>query len=768
MTQSSNLAMLLHWEDRNSMAHGIEARVPFLDHRLVEFSIGLGDRHKIVGGDTKRVLRAAMRGILPEPVRRRRDKLGFATPEEGWFRGPLRELALGGIEQTLGHFPGLLNERGVRAHAADMIEDAVRSISRCGGSSASASGDGVSPYRADMRIGSETTSMMAKPAQRQLARDTAGTAFLQGTGLRLNALRPAILYLLIVAAALIGVWSLPAKNARLADPQGILANAPGPVSIVRIDDKRFVAANYGRLYAVDTRTATARPIAVRWSIKPTAFVPTGLTYDPSSRTLFIANYTANNLLSGKLDPAIGQLTITEEIGAGTVVSAEGISYDSGRKLLASAQYDGNSVTAFAKTEGGWRLDCLVPVPQAHGVAIDGAYLFATSLESRKLLKINLQRCAVEGSVGDLGWDAKAPEFMWPTTVQRLSDGMIAVSDAHTGHISVIDPESLKVRAWFGSNGPGFGALNMPYGFAETAEGNLLVLSSFGSRLIEFSRSGKVVRSFSAQKAWPDSYQASPEAMLGGTEWRDYANIGRKADLFGHCVVGSYSSLSSCDGKHTIALPLLSDGPLIGNSYYYFTEVADTGKGVLVVSPQNRSALYIAPTATALALIPVPVGFDSWIDGETIARPGGNLPIEALAAKLDDSVRQLVTDIGASGGLAVTEIASRLSAFAKDRSALDPDAGSRKRAAVSGAKRDAAARAILAHFQDSLGQRFVEESTACSRQGCSDERRCLIAAPMAASLLGASTLDIVRLAVASQLNTCLWPTFLASGEEPRPG
>ena len=122
LTQSSNVAMLLHWEDRNSMAHGIEARVPFLDHRLVEFSLGLGDRHKIVGGDTKRVLRRAMTGILPDKVRRRRDKLGFATPEEIWFRGPLRELVRAGVEHTLDRYPALFNRAAVLAHTADMLE----------------------------------------------------------------------------------------------------------------------------------------------------------------------------------------------------------------------------------------------------------------------------------------------------------------------------------------------------------------------------------------------------------------------------------------------------------------------------------------------------------------------------------------------------------------------------------------------------------------------------------------------------------------------
>jgi asparagine synthase (glutamine-hydrolysing) len=83
---STNLPMLLHCEDRNSMAHGIEARVPFLNHRLVEFVVGLADEHKVSGGVTKRVLRESMCGILPEIVRVRRDKLGFVTPEEVWVR----------------------------------------------------------------------------------------------------------------------------------------------------------------------------------------------------------------------------------------------------------------------------------------------------------------------------------------------------------------------------------------------------------------------------------------------------------------------------------------------------------------------------------------------------------------------------------------------------------------------------------------------------------------------------------------------------------
>ncbi len=75
--QSISLPALLRYEDRNSMAHSIEARVPFLDSRLVEFVFTLPDELKIRGVTTKHILRESMKGILPEAVRTRKDKMGF-------------------------------------------------------------------------------------------------------------------------------------------------------------------------------------------------------------------------------------------------------------------------------------------------------------------------------------------------------------------------------------------------------------------------------------------------------------------------------------------------------------------------------------------------------------------------------------------------------------------------------------------------------------------------------------------------------------------
>jgi asparagine synthase (glutamine-hydrolysing) len=88
----SNLPALLRFEDRNSMAFSVESRVPFLDHRLVEFAFALPSAIKFRGGYAKRVLRDAMDGLLPEPVRMRARKMGFATPELHWQTTVLKPL----------------------------------------------------------------------------------------------------------------------------------------------------------------------------------------------------------------------------------------------------------------------------------------------------------------------------------------------------------------------------------------------------------------------------------------------------------------------------------------------------------------------------------------------------------------------------------------------------------------------------------------------------------------------------------------------------
>jgi asparagine synthase (glutamine-hydrolysing) len=82
----TNLPMLLHYEDRNSMASSIESRVPFLDYHLVEFAVGLPEDFKIKNGVTKSILRQSFSHILPQKILNRYDKMGFVTPEIVWLK----------------------------------------------------------------------------------------------------------------------------------------------------------------------------------------------------------------------------------------------------------------------------------------------------------------------------------------------------------------------------------------------------------------------------------------------------------------------------------------------------------------------------------------------------------------------------------------------------------------------------------------------------------------------------------------------------------
>jgi asparagine synthase (glutamine-hydrolysing) len=87
-TFHTSLPALLRYADRDSMAHSREVRLPFLDRRVAEFALSVPTTFIYSRGVTKRVLREAMRGIVPDVVLDRRDKIGFEPPQGAWLSSP--------------------------------------------------------------------------------------------------------------------------------------------------------------------------------------------------------------------------------------------------------------------------------------------------------------------------------------------------------------------------------------------------------------------------------------------------------------------------------------------------------------------------------------------------------------------------------------------------------------------------------------------------------------------------------------------------------
>jgi asparagine synthase (glutamine-hydrolysing) len=104
---------LLMKQDQMSMAASIESRVPFLDHKLVEFTARLPERMKLRGWTTKYILRRSMKDVLPEQILRRR-KMGFPVPVGAWFRGQYRSVIDEYVLGERARARGLFNAEFVR------------------------------------------------------------------------------------------------------------------------------------------------------------------------------------------------------------------------------------------------------------------------------------------------------------------------------------------------------------------------------------------------------------------------------------------------------------------------------------------------------------------------------------------------------------------------------------------------------------------------------------------------------------------------------
>jgi asparagine synthase (glutamine-hydrolysing) len=135
----SPLPLYLRVEDRNSMAHGVEVRLPFLDYRLVNLAFATGPEWKLKGPCSKRLLREAMNGRIPEEVRAQYRKYGFPTSAASWFRGPLYEPIRDLLASQVVRESGLWNHdtvtdaleqhrRGEHCHGARLFDVAQLSL----------------------------------------------------------------------------------------------------------------------------------------------------------------------------------------------------------------------------------------------------------------------------------------------------------------------------------------------------------------------------------------------------------------------------------------------------------------------------------------------------------------------------------------------------------------------------------------------------------------------------------------------------------------
>jgi asparagine synthase (glutamine-hydrolysing) len=124
------LPLYLRVEDRNSMAHSVEVRLPFLDYRLVSLAFTLPSRWKLHGRWNKYVVREAMRGVIAESVRTRLDKMGFPTPGRHWFAGPWYEPARDLLASRRLRESGICNveavQKDLEQHRAGAIDVATR------------------------------------------------------------------------------------------------------------------------------------------------------------------------------------------------------------------------------------------------------------------------------------------------------------------------------------------------------------------------------------------------------------------------------------------------------------------------------------------------------------------------------------------------------------------------------------------------------------------------------------------------------------------
>lgn len=380
-----------------------------------------------------------------------------------------------------------------------------------------------------------------------------------------------------------------------------------PVSIAILPNGKILMANYSNIFLFDQNSEELSILKV--NMKGRIYAPTAVAVHGDK--IFIANYTGNNILEVKLDEKLKLLTIVNDITSSTTISPEGVAIASD-KLIGVANYDSNNVQFFKKDNHKWNMNCEINVPLAHGIVSHDGYFFASSLETRKIMKIDPVACKVILERGGQGW--KQGEFLWPTSLSVTSTGLIIVSDAHTGKLTTLSPDNLQPVHSFGGNGPGIHGLNMPYGVS--AGDFIWVTSTFGNRLVKYDTVGRGLEVWSTSKEQQWSFYAPESSFLNNQNYKKYLSS-INITINGSCYRPSYGGLKRCWFGKDISLQR------VAGNYFYFVQATPIADGVLISSPQNAQALFYKGDKPP---IEVNIGYDTWLVNGKLVNASGEVKL----------------------------------------------------------------------------------------------------------------------------------------------
>jgi len=471
---------------------------------------------------------------------------------------------------------------------------------------------------------------------------------------------PALSVLIIVAVAVsfqpdgiftgenVDLW--PVENRAFSLSQDMDGKLPGLiVSVASPGRGLYLTADYANIFLLrekDSSVKLMRPDRSTFSPdkKGLTYNPTGLFYDRSHSLLYVANYTANNILAYQVDTDKSALTLKAEIGSENTISPENVSVSPDGSFLVSANYDGSKVTAFDLTGGKARELWSRPVQLAHGVCISGDRVYATSLGLRALFELNRENGHLIRRAGQMGWDPSRFDLLWPTSVQEYSPDELILSDAHTGYVYLVDRATLKVKRYFGGNGPTFHFLNMPYA-AVVCNDELVIASTYQRRLLTGNRRDfRFRRSYMIQpERWEYARNLKAPVMNRlGIGWDAYRwSNGPKVNIFGNDYVLGYAHLHPIGGRLSSLVAPWREGSLFNSlGELYFLDSIELPEGFMLFTPQRGQGYCFYRESDASYFFPITLTVDNWRIGNNIFSPEGVVDSRLIWEKAGKMARAL--------------------------------------------------------------------------------------------------------------------------------